>query len=123
MIAADDPDHNPDGAAAAPEAELDRARIETALVAVEAGDAAALARALEPLHAADVADLLEQISGNERRAMVALYAAEIDGDILSELDESIREEVIESLPRDILAVAMRGLDTDDVVDILEDLED
>ncbi|HHX91153.1 MAG TPA: magnesium transporter, partial [Paracoccus sp.] len=41
----------------------------------------------------------------------------------SELDESIREEVIESLPRDILAVAMRGLDTDDVVDILEDLED
>ena len=123
MIAADDPDRNPDGAGVAPEAELDRARIESALGAVEAGDAGALARALEPLHAADIADLLEQISGNERRAMVALYAAEIDGDILSELDESIREEVIESLPRDVLAVAMRELDTDDVVDILEDLED
>ncbi len=35
---------------------------------------------------------------------------------------SIREEVIESLPRDVLAEAVRELETDDVVDILEDLE-
>lgn len=111
------------GADTEAEAVLDHARIDAALEAVDAGDAAALAAALEPLHAADIADLLEQISPNERRAMVALYADQIDGDILSELDDSIREEVIESLPRDILAEAMRELDTDDVVDILEDLED
>jgi magnesium transporter len=55
--------------------------------------------------------------------LLALYAVEIDGDILSELDEAIREEVIEALPRDVLAEAVRELETDDVVDILEDLED
>ncbi|KPQ08195.1 MAG: magnesium transporter MgtE [Rhodobacteraceae bacterium HLUCCA12] len=105
------------------DAELDDARLEVILDAVEAGDAVALAAALEPLHAADIADLLEQISSAERRALLALHADRIDGDTLSELDEAIREVVIESLPRAVLARAMRTLDTDDVVDILEDLDE
>ena len=102
---------------------LDSTRIDTVLDAVEAGDAAAVVAALEPLHAADIADLIEQISGQQRRALLALYADHIDGDILSELEEGVREEVIESLPREALAEAVRDLDTDDVVDIIEDLED
>ena len=105
------------------EDEAAAARLAAVRVAVEAGDAVALAALLEPLHAADVADLLEQVSGTERRALLALYSPEIDGDILSEIDESIREEVIESLPAAVLAEAVRELDTDDVVDILEDIED
>ncbi|MCB1405896.1 MAG: magnesium transporter, partial [Rhodobacteraceae bacterium] len=95
---------------------LDSTRIDTVLDAVEAGDAAAVVAALEPLHAADIADLIEQISGQQRRALLALYADHIDGDILSELEEGVREEVIESLPREALAEAVRDLDTDDVVD-------
>lgn len=105
------------------EDEAAAARLAAVRVAVEAGDAVVLAALLEPLHAADVADLLEQVSGAERRALLALYSLEIDGDILSEIDESIREEVIESLPAAVLAEAVRELDTDDVVDILEDIED
>ena len=105
------------------EDEAAAARLAAVRVAVEAGDAVVLAALLEPLHAADVADLLEQVSGTERRALLALYSPEIDGDILSESDESIREEVIESLPAAVLAEAVRELDTDDVVDILEDIED
>ncbi len=42
--------------------------------------------------------------------------------MLSEIDEAIREEVIEALPEAVVAEAVRELDTDDVVDILEDLE-
>jgi magnesium transporter len=48
---------------------------------------------------------------------------EFDGDILSELDESIREEVIGLLHPEVLAEAVRELDSDDVVDLVEDLED
>jgi len=103
--------------------ELDAERIEAVLEAVEAGDAAAVAAALDPLHPADISDLLEQISSQERRALLTLYPAGVDGDVLSELDEGVREEVIEAMPREALAEAMRDLDTDDVVDILEDLED
>ncbi len=43
--------------------------------------------------------------------------------MLSEIDEAIREEVIESLPDAVVAEAVRELDTDDVVDILEDLDE
>jgi hypothetical protein len=109
-------------AAEAPNNWIDAHR-ERILDAVEARDAATVAAELEPLHAADIADLLEQISGQQRRALLSLYAVEIDGEILSELDESIREEVIEALPREVLAEAVRELETDDVVDLLEDLED
>lgn len=102
--------------------QLDAERIDTVLEAVDAGDAEAVAAALDPLHPADISDLLEQISSHERRALLSLYPAGVDGDVLSELDESVREEVIEAMPRQALAEAVRELDTDDVVDILEDLE-
>jgi magnesium transporter len=59
---------------------------------------------------------------HDRRALLALWSGGIDGDVLSELDWSIREEVIEALPDAVVAEAVRALDTDDVVDILEDLE-
>ena len=97
-------------------------RLEAVLAAVDAGDAGALSALLEPLHAADIADILEQIGPSGRQALLALWHGGIDGDILSEIDDSIREEVIESLPEEVVAEAVRELDTDDVVDILEDLE-
>ncbi|MDZ7906477.1 MAG: magnesium transporter [Cypionkella sp.] len=96
--------------------------LDEVLEAVYAGDAPRLTGLLEPLHAADIADLLEQIGASDRRALLALWSVEMDGEILSEIDESIREEVIEFLPRSVLAEAVRDLDTDDVIDILEDLD-
>jgi magnesium transporter len=90
--------------------------------ALEAEDAGALKTALEPVHPADIADLLEQLDSEQRAVFLRLYASEFEGDILSEIDESIREEVIEVLPPEVLAEAVRELESDDLVDILEDLE-
>jgi magnesium transporter len=101
---------------------LDPARVAAIVDAVDAQDAGLLSDLMAPLHAADIADLLEQIRPAERRDLLGLWSGEIDGEILSEIDESIREEVIDYLPRDVLAEAVRELDSDDVVDILEDLE-
>ena len=96
--------------------------VQAILAAVEAGDAPGLDAILQPLHAADIADVLEQIGPFDRRALLSLWSGEIDGEILSEIDDSIREEVIDFLPHAVVAEAMRELDTDDVVDILEDLD-
>ncbi len=101
---------------------LDPVRIAAILAAVDARDTKRLSDLMAPLHAADIADLLEQVSPSERRGILQLWSGGIDGEILSEIDDSIREEVIEFLPRDVLADAVRQLETDDVVDILEDLE-
>jgi len=102
---------------------LDKSLINSVLDAVEASDAGQVGELLEPLHAADVADLIEQIAPAEREALVGLWGHRIDGDVLSELDESIREPLIEVLPPEVLAEAVRELDSDDVVDLVEDLED
>jgi len=91
--------------------------------AVEAEDVAAIDALMEPLHPADIADLLEQVSAGERERWLALWSAGIDGEVLSELDWGLREEVIALLPPEVLADAVRELDSDDVVDLVEDLED
>jgi magnesium transporter len=79
---------------------------------------------MEPLHPADIADLLEQVTSGERAAWLALWSKGIDGEVLSELVWGLREEVIGLLrPTQVVAEAVRELDSDDVVDILEDLED
>ncbi|MDS9468512.1 magnesium transporter [Paracoccus sp. MBLB3053] len=90
--------------------------------AIDEGDGPALDALMEPMHAADIADLIEQLTAPRRRSFIDLYSGEIDGDILTEIDESIREEVIEQLPREVLAEAVREMDSDDVVDLIEDME-
>ena len=102
---------------------LDRKTISAILDAVEQGDQQSLSALMDPLHAADIADLLEQITPSDRVDLIHLYDREFDGDILSELDESLREEVIAVLRPDVLAEAVRELESDDVVDLVEDLDE
>ncbi|MFX0544253.1 magnesium transporter [Roseovarius sp. S1116L3] len=121
-------DHTPDAPLAEEDRsddayELDRNAVARIIHAVDNDDRVQLIEEMEPLHPADIADLLEQISAFDRRRVIALYGDEFDGDILSELDESIREEVLGYLSPEVLADAVRELDSDDVVDLVEDLED
>jgi len=102
---------------------LNKQAVARIMEAVDTDDRDRLWQEMEPLHAADIADLLEQLGSGDRRSLIALYAHEFDGEILSELDESIREEVIGLLTPEVLADAVRELDSDDVVDLVEDLQD
>jgi magnesium transporter len=93
------------------------------LLAVTAKDVAALERLLSALHPADVAHLIELIDPKNRRKLLALWKGGVDGDVLSELDESLREEVIGALAPEEFAEAVRDLDSDDVVDLVEYLDE
>ena len=101
---------------------LDLHLIDDILVAIEAGDSLHLTHLLEPLHSADIADMLEQISAGQRRALLRLWKGGMEGEILSELDEGLREEVMRDLAPEVLAEAVRDLDSDDVVDLVEDMD-
>ena len=101
---------------------IDRGTMREVRDAVEAEDRDALLLAMEPMHPADVADLLEQLDEGPRHRLIALLGHDFDGAILSELDEGLREDVIEALSPAVLTEAVRGLDSDDVVDLLETLE-
>ncbi len=102
---------------------LTRSDVAAILEAVERGDQAGLTARMEPMHPADIADLLEQISTPDRRKLIHLFDREFDGEILSELDESIRDEVIATLRPEVLADAVRELESDDVVDLIEDMNE
>lgn len=102
---------------------LDRRVVSAILYAVEIDDQEQLIELMEPLHAADIADLLEQIGPYDRARLIRLYDREFDGEILSELHDNIREEVIDLLTPQVLADAVRDMESDDVVDLVEDLEE
>ncbi|TRW96644.1 magnesium transporter [Paracoccus sp. M683] len=91
--------------------------------ALDAEDGTRLEQLLEPMHAADIADIIERLTPAERRTFLRLYSIEMDGEILTEIDEAIRDEVIEALPKEVLAEAVREMDSDDVVDLVEDMDE
>jgi magnesium transporter len=102
---------------------LDNRFVAQVLGAVGEGDRARLIELFEPLHAADIADLLEQIDEARRQNVVALAGDLIDGEVLSELEEDLREQVVGALPKAALEEAVRELESDDVVDLIEDLDE
>ena len=60
----------------------------------------------------------------EHRAVVVLWLPpELLADTLPELDDGIREEVLERVPNATLAEALQELDSDDAAAVVEDLED
>jgi len=89
---------------------------------IAAEDAEALARAVEPLHAADVGDLLESLSRDERAALVRLLGDRFDFSALTEVDDTVRGEILDEMPNEDIARGVSDLSSDDAVFILEDMD-
>ena len=82
---------------------------------------AEIAKILEPLHPADVAYILEALPNDERMIVWELVQANQDGEVLVEVNEGVRETLIDAMDRDELVDAMETLDTDEIADLVEDL--
>ena len=89
---------------------LSRRDVSAILYAVDRQDRAALLTLFADMHPADIADLLEQIGSYNRRRLILLHDRDFDGDVLSELDDALREDVISYLKPEVLAEAVRDLD-------------
>ncbi|HEY1605356.1 MAG TPA: magnesium transporter [Allosphingosinicella sp.] len=90
---------------------------------VEAGDSGGAREMVAPLHPADIADLFELIDSDDRRALAASLADLLDGDVLAEMNEHVREELIDALEPHQVAEIAGELETDDAVAIIEDMEE
>ena len=102
---------------------LDAVLVDAILAAVEIGSKDRLVTLLDPLHAADIADLLEQIRPGERTRLVELWGQDFDADVLPEVVEHVRDALIDALPAHVLSEAVKELETDDVVYVVEDLDE
>jgi magnesium transporter len=95
--------------------------VEQVVAAVEAGDGALLRALAGDLHEADLGDLIEAIDPELRPRLVELMGRDFDFTALVEVDDTVREEILEELPSAAVAEGVRELDSDDAVAILKDL--
>ena len=102
---------------------LDSEIVSEVLDALEAEDAPRVLALVDELHVADLADLIEQIGSADREALIRALGDGLDAEVISELDESVRDEVLAFVDPAVLAKAVKELNSDDVVYLVEDLED
>ena len=106
--------------------EEDRLRpefVDRVLDAVDDGDDETARELVAPLHPADVADLIELAARDERDGLVKALAGLVDAEVLAEMNEHVRETLLDALGPDEVARIAGELETDDAVAIIEDLEE
>jgi magnesium transporter len=91
--------------------------------ALENGDTGAAYDLVEPLHPADVADLFELLDRDDRRALAVAITDLLSSEVIAELNDYVREDMIEALPAAAVAEIAGELDTDDAVQLIEDLDE
>jgi magnesium transporter len=105
------------------ESSLRAAFVEKVLDAVEAGDDETARKLVEPLHPADVADLIELAARDEREGLVKALAGIVGPDVLAEMNDYVREGLLDEMEPQQVADIAGQLETDDAVALIEDLDE
>lgn len=92
---------------------------------LEAGRTGEVERIIALLHSADLADLLERLHPEDRTTVVGIIRPllRLDGEVLTYLNEDVRAEIFKQLTPQEIAAALAGLDSDDALTLIEDLEE
>ncbi|VWX52855.1 magnesium transporter [Novosphingobium sp. 9U] len=77
---------------------------------------------VEPLHPADIADLLELFEEDQRLDLARAISDLMGVEVIAELNDWVREALLDGLPADVVAEIAEQLDTDDAVAMIEDLD-
>ena len=88
---------------------------------LESGDLEQVRSMLESFHPSEIADLLESFPGRSRRVLWELVDREVEGDVLTEVQDAVRAGLLERMQPQEVADVTKDLDTDEVADILQDL--
>jgi len=88
---------------------------------IETGDGAGLRALVGDLHESDMGALIEALPPEQRQRLVELLGIDFDFTALTEVDDAVREEILEELPSQAVAKGVSELESDDAVAILEDL--
>jgi magnesium transporter len=90
--------------------------------ALELGDADTVRALTLPLHEADLADLIQLLHPDQRETLIEMLGRDFNAAALSELDEGVRDQVLEAMPPEKVAEALEQLDSDEAVYLIEDLD-
>src|SRR3989344_2366952 len=82
-----------------------------------------LKRVLAELHPADIARILEGLPPEPRATAWGQVDIQHMGEVLLELPEAVRVDLVKLMDDKALVAAARALDTDDIADLIPDLSD
>lgn len=86
-------------------------------------DGNGLKELLHELHFADVAEILEELNSDDATYLIKLLESEITSEALMELDDDVREKILNRLSPKEIAEELQEMDTDDAADIVAELDD
>ena len=99
---------------AAPTAELVRA----VTAALEENNKEKVRVLVAEVQGPDLADLIELLGPQERVGLIQTLGSDFDYEVLTEVDEKVRDQISVALPRDVLAKAVSDLDSDDAAYVI-----
>ncbi|HET7810279.1 MAG TPA: magnesium transporter [Steroidobacteraceae bacterium] len=79
------------------------------------------ARMVAAMHPAEIANLIESLPPAQREVVWNFVEPEIEGDVLVELSDEVRQAFIEGMDADELLAAAEDLELDDLADLVGDL--
>ena len=83
----------------------------------------ALELLLGEVHYADIAEIIDELNENEATYLIKLLDSDKTSDVLTELDEDVREAILSNLSNKEIAEELEELDSDDAADIVGELPD
>lgn len=100
---------------------MNQRRLEALRLALEENQAANVRVLTHGMRAPDFADLIELLEPDERVRLIQMLGDDFDPEVMSELEENVRDQLAEALPNEVLARVLTELDTDDAAYVLESL--
>ena len=103
--------------------EIRREFVEQIAHAIHRADVPLLREIVAELHEADLGDLIEALEPEDRVNLVELTGEDFHFSALNEVDDAVREEILEELEPETVAEGVRELESDDAVELLESLDE
>lgn len=88
---------------------------------LESGSFSAARNLLQAMHPAEIADLLESLPSNKREVVWEMVDLDIEGDVLIEVHDEVRDALVKNMDADELRAASEQLDLDDLADFVQSL--
>ncbi len=96
-------------------------KIQILLPLLEAGNVPDILEAVKDLHPADIAEALQPIEGEQRQQLVENLPPHVLSEVLPYFEETVREQVVLATNTELIARAVQTLETDDAIELLDDL--
>ncbi|WP_372949606.1 magnesium transporter [Mariniphaga sp.] len=106
------------------EFEITREYIDRLKDLIEGKNAEELKATMEPLHPADIAEVMDDLTMDEAKYLYLLLEGEKASDVLIEIPENERKRFLRVLPSELIASKfIEYMDSDDAADVLADLDE